>query len=506
MADVGREHELYQQAERALQQREYDIAERYVDALLRINPHHVKAQELRREIRVDRARNGLPFGERLSMQLSTQWKLLRKRYADAIDDLELLYHRNPKQLQPALNYARTCIRLGRFKEAVEPLENAHKHHSKSHQAGEMLADVYRALQRYEDALRVLNVLVDTHPGRAEYYKKKAKDVSADYQTWQIEQERLTKARSDQERQRREQEQRLAEKERIQSLIRECAANPDNVDLKLELVDRLIETQDFTNAARVLQPICEQRKDILLWEKLARLYETTRNFQALADTYKQLQQMSSEPSKYQQPLICARLELARQNLAANPSVVAHAEHIERLEAQLRELQIHDLRVKKRANPGDHDTVLALARVLRAHRRVDDAIREYQELAQVPSYAFVASHELGRCFLDKGMDSLGIEFLETALSKLPATRGAMPEPAKQIYYTLGEYYLHRGDRQRGLPFWKKLYEADIDYRDIRERYERAFRGEDIGPLQDLRPPAPPQASNPQPAATQTSRTGS
>lgn len=502
MSATTRDHELFEQAERARKQGEFDIAQRYAEALLRVNPHHVRGTELLRQIKVERAQRGLPLGERMSMAVSAFLKVLRGKYEDAIPDLELLYRRDPKKLAPAVKYAKACLKAGKYKLAVEPLEDAHRHHFKNRLAAELLAETYRKVERYEDAVKMLQMLRENAPGRTEYYTRLIKDASAEHQTWQMKQETLTKARSDQEREKREKEAKLVEKARIQELIKECAANPDNIDLKVELVNMLIDTEQYANAARVMEPICRNTKNVEHLEKLALLYERTYNYEGLADAYKRLQQVSNEPGKYESNLVRARLELTRQRLAEAPTNSALREHVEKLEKQLREIQIHDLRVQKRQNPGKPDIVLMLARVLRADGRTDEAIREYQELSQIPSYAFVASHELGRCFLDKGMDNLGTERLEAALTRLPSTRGAMPEPAKQILYTLGEFYISRGEREKGLNYWKTLYDADIDYRDIQTRYELAYQGEDIGPLQDFhkRQPPRPKAAVPREAATE------
>lgn len=492
MAELGRDHQLYEQADRARRQGEWDIAQRYVEALLRINPHHVRGAELLRQIKIERAQSGLEWSERIKMALSSSIKTLLGKHEAALEDLELLYRRDPTKVPAALAYAQACIKLNRWDLALEPLESAHRANYKNVKVAELLVETYRRLKQYEEAQRTAQALMSISKNKAARYAKLVKDIAAEYQAMQIELERLTKARAEQERAQREKEQQLAEKERIQLLIKECAANPDNQNLKLELVDLLIETGQFSNAIKVFKPIADRERRIDMWEKLAKLYEATHNYEELAETYKRLQQISNEPSKYELPLVKARLEVAQQKSAANPTNVALREHVEKLSAQLREIQIHELRKKKRENPGDTEVILELARVLRADKRYDDAIREYQELARIPSYAFVASHELGRCFLDKGLSSLGVEWLETALTKLPQTRAAMSNDAKSIYYTLGEYYLTIGETAKGLSYWKTLYEHDITYRDIQQRYERAFQGADIGPPQDVRLQAQPTSA--------------
>lgn len=96
-------------------------------------------------------------------------------------------------------------------------------------------------------------------------------------------------------------------------------------------------------------------------------------------------------------------------------------------------------------------------------MDKAIGEFQLSVKDPKYRILSLNKLGLCFYKKGIHDLAINQFQKATSELHE----WDELKKEIVYNLGAVYEAMGEREKAVAEYKKIYEQDINYRDISQK---------------------------------------
>jgi tetratricopeptide (TPR) repeat protein len=100
-------------------------------------------------------------------------------------------------------------------------------------------------------------------------------------------------------------------------------------------------------------------------------------------------------------------------------------------------------------------------------MDGAISEFQQTVRDPRRKIDSLTMLGNCFIQKGMFDLAENQLQKALDET----GGMSDRKKEILYSLG-LLKERQDKPEGaLEEYKKIYEVDINFRDVSDRIASA-----------------------------------
>ena len=74
-------------------------------------------------------------------------------------------------------------------------------------------------------------------------------------------------------------------------------------------------------------------------------------------------------------------------------------------------------------------------------------------------------LGSCFREKGLFDLAMKQFKSSLEAAGQTRGQ----SKEIIYDLGDVAERMGDKTGALEWFSKIYEIDINYRDVAVKIE-------------------------------------
>ncbi len=140
--------------------------------------------------------------------------------------------------------------------------------------------------------------------------------------------------------------------------------------------------------------------------------------------------------------------------------------ERIEAELLEVELEELRRGVQEQPGDAALRLRLGKRLMRAGDLDGALPELQKGQNDPRERQEALFLLGQCFQRKGVLELARKEYEAALSGLPR----LDERGKEILYNLGAIAETEGDRAGARSYYLRIYEIDVGYRDVASKVEQ------------------------------------
>ncbi len=95
-------------------------------------------------------------------------------------------------------------------------------------------------------------------------------------------------------------------------------------------------------------------------------------------------------------------------------------------------------------------------------VDEAIAEFQQTVRDPKYKSESQLRLGQAFASKGQYDMAVRQFENAMEG----QTGMTERVKKIHYSLGDVYEAKGDKAKAKEEFGKVYEVDINFRDVGE----------------------------------------
>lgn len=138
----------------------------------------------------------------------------------------------------------------------------------------------------------------------------------------------------------------------------------------------------------------------------------------------------------------------------------------LEAQLKGLEVDELRRQIQVQPGDAALRLKLGRILANQDDHDGALAEFQKAVGDPRFKREATFHLASSFQAKGFLDLARKEYENALQ---GTQDG-DERAKEILYNLGSIAEAESDEQAARSYYARIFGVDIAYRDVSQKMEQ------------------------------------
>jgi tetratricopeptide (TPR) repeat protein len=138
---------------------------------------------------------------------------------------------------------------------------------------------------------------------------------------------------------------------------------------------------------------------------------------------------------------------------------------RLRRDLVELQVSEFRRRVAARPTDAALRYKLARALLDEGDTDAAISELQQTVKDPRHRVASLAALGRAFADKGLFDLAAKQYQEGADAVPA----MNDLKKDLLYRLADVEERRGRKREASDVFKRIYEADISFKDVGRRIE-------------------------------------
>jgi tetratricopeptide (TPR) repeat protein len=214
---------------------------------------------------------------------------------------------------------------------------------------------------------------------------------------------------------------------------------------------------------------ESPGDLPNLRRLARVYEQAKKTDQAVDTYKRI--LRIEPTDFDAETRISEIELSKydrriaklqQMVKADPGDAKSGEELKKTKAARLKFEVEDLAKRVAAHPTETALRLKFGRALFHAGKLNDAVSEFQQTKGEPQHSRESAFWLGRCFLKGGKDSLAVKQLEKVVAD--GGGGKLDDLAKEAHYFLGKALESMDDSDGAREHWERIYEEDINFRDV------------------------------------------
>lgn len=234
------------------------------------------------------------------------------------------------------------------------------------------------------------------------------------------------------------------RELIEDGLKRVEKEPENLNILRDLTSNYRKLGDYENS--------------LLWIGKARLLESGKSDVALEKLEIQITVESKEV------FIREKLELIESE-GETPELRAE---IESAQQDLFETRFAFAGSLVERYPNEYGYRYEFGELLLEKGDLDQAIAQFQVSQRNPKVRIQSLLNLGKAFKAKKIFDLAAEQLSSANSELKI----MNEIKKEVMYELADCYELKGDRERAIEEYKKLYSADISYRDVAKKIDEFY----------------------------------
>lgn len=461
-------------AKAAVKSGEFDFARQYSNQALKLDPQNETAQQLLELIPIERARRWSALN-RMVQSVLTLVKFYSGNYETTVGVAEALAKSNPNKPFWFKIFGRCCIKTNRLEDSVQAYEKVVEMKPMDAKFLRQLGELYVQAERYKDAVDIFHRLHKIKPTDPEVDKALKNATAQAYAEVGVP-EKLTEKRSIEEKQRRD-KVREAEEKRvsgIEQLRDKCDEDPSDLRSRTRLARLLMEMQEYEQAAKYLQQASQLAPDDLkVLRQLAEAREKAGQIEGAWEVWNALSQKDPEDLESRERMLNLRLNILANEIQEAPENEALKVEMQNIHDEAGDLKIARLDKQLSEQPQDMNLSIELGAAYRERGMPDEAIHIYQDLAKNPTKAFVAYKLLGDAFGEKSMNKMGIEQYKKALERQPPNpSGVMRSEVKDIYYSLGLLCQLEGKREEAIEAFKPVYEQDIHYKNIRERFETLY----------------------------------
>ncbi|MBI3991467.1 MAG: tetratricopeptide repeat protein [Candidatus Omnitrophica bacterium] len=248
-------------------------------------------------------------------------------------------------------------------------------------------------------------------------------------------------------------------------------------VKLEKGEKIVRTEADTDffIKENEEKLQQNPQDITILRTLGDLYLRKNDFTTARDRYEKA--LKSDPGNLalQRKIADANIKELEKNVSSLQEILAKKpddeitkKKMEILQSGLEKLKLDELKSRVAQYPSDLGLRFEYGVMLKKYGQIDKAIGEFQLAVNDLTKRNQALNLLGLCFKEKKMYDLAVAQFQKALAK---TKG-LDEEVKEIIYNLGETFEAMGEINRAVEEYKKIYEVDINYRDISRKMEQAY----------------------------------
>ncbi len=473
----------FEKGMKAMSSQDYEGAAAWFASLVEMDPTDKEALILYEKARILHAQKGLNFFKRFIFLIIANLLYGLGLKKQAVHYLGVLSMDKPHNPHLAAQYGNALMAAGQTALASLAFRRALQFITSNKSILKAAGKAFEEIDDRPAAIDVYLKLSHLEP-RVGEWPIKVKNLSATHygETGGIKD--LQSKRAEEERKAILQQSVEGKEERIRELLAEYQADPEGKKSVLCEIGRLLaEIEKYDQALAIWTRVVEGLKtgvdgkekteleDRQIEEALyqiAACHEKCGRFDKAEEGYQNLVSKFPSDPRYCDALFAVKLKVIDKDIEEHPedtTLVAERKRVEREHLAAKANLLHNL-VERR--PGDPDILLSYGKVLAEKGDIDEAIPVFQKASMNPSRVYPALRQLGWLFIEKGQIPLAIDTFKRALEKAPPAR-VPTNDIKDIWYGLGEAYFRQGDTTNAREWWKNIYECDIEFRDVRERYE-------------------------------------
>ncbi len=465
--------EYLERANKAIEQKEFDMAAHYYHQILSHSPANPEALEGMKHLEVCKAQSSWsPVTLYIKYAIAWCLKTLGKPQK-AYNDLELIYRFDPTNIRLAMSFADCALKCGKRETAHEVYE--HVLSLQPEYIPALKADVELLIQldqllKAKERLETLSRLLPNN----KQIKQDLRNISANaYSKFSIP-EKLTARRSEMEKALKESPGTPEFTRKLNLLLEQYNKNKENTAAAIALSEHYRSGGMFVDANKVLAPVLDAQPD----NKEAK-HEQARVWRASGETaiavtlFRELLDADPENQQLKDEYLEAQIKLQKSQpenvIALQKDDSGNLQH----ERDMNRIQM--LQQQITARPELSEERAKLGELLLKYDRQEEAIPILQRLIHEPPFAGRGFLLLGQCFRKKGDRQLAITQFEKALPylRMKSYSHVPTEEIKLAHYYMGLCKEELGDATGAREAYGQVYAVDIHYKDVRERYENTFK---------------------------------
>lgn len=452
----------------AMKLKDYEGAAAWFAALIEYDPLDQEAQELYQKASVLHAQKGFNIFKQIGYQL-IGGILAGLSPQSATHYIGALSMNKPQDAKLAAQYGKCLMASGQPGLAAVAFRRALNFLPGNKAILKAAGPAYEAVDDKPAAIEVYSMLARLEPSQGKWAMK-VKDLSAIFygDTGGITD--LKKARSEEEKKAAEIQTKEGKLDRIKELLKEYNENKEEKGHLLPEIGRLfIRLEGWDKAIGIWSKVLEgDEGNEEALANIAECQEKLGNIEKAEETFRTLIEAHPLEPRYCDGYYNLRLRSVQQRIEQSPDnedLQAEKEAIEKEHID-KKVEIYGELTVRRA--GDIEVLLEYGRLLEKQGDIEEAIPVFQKVSQNPARAFAALRHLGWLFIKKNQFTLAIDTFKRALEKVPQSKNISNEQ-KEIWFGLAEANEKDENLEEAKVWYKKVYENDIEYRDVRERYE-------------------------------------
>lgn len=221
---------------------------------------------------------------------------------------------------------------------------------------------------------------------------------------------------------------------------------------------------------------EDPENILLLFKLADYCSKIKSFDTAQNTYKQILKLKPDSDIAQKNIDALEMKKIDQQISELEEKLKKEPSNEEIQKRITELKkkkdnVHFERIKEKVAklPNDSSLRYKYGLALKERGIHTEAIGQFQVSVKEPALRLDSLNMLGLCFKEKNMFDLAVSQFKRAFSLAPE----VTKQTKEIIYNLGITYEQMGKATEAANEFKKIYEVDINYKDVAKKIEESYR---------------------------------
>ncbi|MCX6909524.1 MAG: tetratricopeptide repeat protein [Verrucomicrobia bacterium] len=441
---------LYKRASEAAQRQNYDYAIELMIQVLELEPAFLDGRKLLRSIQMRQFQNLNVVSRKMAgmkaMTEAMKAQVSLKKSPDlALIESEKALNIDPTNATALAAAAEAAEAMDLPETAAFLLESAVQQKPSDVKSLKRLGSLYARTGENDKAYKAYERVLKLDPADAEAFKA-MKDATAEGALrkggWNEEGDYRSKMKDKEEAKAIEQESRVVKSEEMTAnLINEAyeklSKDPSNLAVARQLARLYAQNNEFENALSLLEQILQrQGNDSALEKEIADT--RMKRIEAEIATKETALQQTPDDEKLKQELDAARQ--SRNNVL-----------------------IEECEKRVQRYPNDLGFRYELGALYFQRDNIKGAIQQFQLAIKNPQLRVSVLNYLGQCFMKQKLMDIAIRQFAMADSEIPT----MDDLKKEVLYHLGDAYEMKGDKEKASEYFQKVYEVDMNYRDVAKR---------------------------------------